>query len=75
MKLHYEIAGAPRDSIRCSRDGDDGLYAWMTYRDNLKQALTACRENMRKVGAKSATVEIFYSHICETRNLHAAKNE
>lgn len=73
MKLHYEIAGASRDTVRCSRDGADGWTEWMTRRDNLKQALAACREDMRSIGAKTATVEIFYSRIMETRNLRAAK--
>ena len=75
MKLHYEIAGASRDSVRCSRDAVDGCTAWMTHRDNLKQALTACRENMRSVSAKSATVEIFYGRILKTINLRAARRE
>jgi len=75
MKLHYEIAGAPRDTVRCSRDGADGCTVWMTHRDNLKQALAACREDMRSVGAKAATVEIFYARVIETRNLRPAKND
>jgi hypothetical protein len=47
----------------------------MTHRDNLKQALAACREDMRSVGAKAATVEIFYARVIETRNLRPAKND
>lgn len=73
MIARYEIAGAPRDSVRCSRDGADGWTAWMTHRDNLKQALAACRKDMRNTGVKSAVVEIYYARVIETRNLRASR--
>jgi hypothetical protein len=73
MKPHYQIAGASRDIVRCSRDAVDGCTSWITHRDNLKQALIACRENMRSVSAKYATVEIFYGRILKTIHLRAAR--